>query len=85
MSDKKEKLIGRITHYYSKIGVAIVELLNSVSTGDALHFKGATTDFEEQISSMQVDHKDVLSAKKGDEVGVKVSEKVRVGDEVYVK
>ncbi len=85
MSDKKEKLIGRVTHYYSKIGVAIVELLGSVSTGGALHFKGATTDFEEQISSMQVDHKDVSSAKKGDEVGVKVSEKVREGDEVYVR
>ena len=66
MPDEKEKLIGRITHYYSKISVAIVELLDSVSTGDALHFKGMTTDFEEQVSSMQVDHKDVSSAKKGD-------------------
>ncbi len=85
MSEKKEKLIGKVTHYYSKIGVAIVELSDSISVGDVLHFKAGTTDFEEKLSSIEVDHENVSSAKKGDVVGVKVSEKVREGGEVYKK
>ncbi|MDP6388072.1 MAG: translation elongation factor-like protein [Candidatus Pacebacteria bacterium] len=85
MAGEKEKLIGKVTHYYSKIGVAIIELSNSISIGDILHFKSATTDFEEKIFSIQVEHKDVSSAKKGEVIGVKVSEKVRGGEEVYKK
>ncbi|MEK9179872.1 MAG: translation elongation factor-like protein [Patescibacteria group bacterium] len=77
------KPIGEVTHYYSHIGVAIVKFKKKVDAGTRVHFKGATTDFEEAIKSMQFDHKEIPSAKKGQEVGIKVSEKVREGDEVY--
>jgi len=51
--------------------------------GASLHFRGATTDFQQIINSMQYNHKDIDAAKKGQEVGIKVDEKVREGDEVY--
>ena len=54
-----------------------------MSAGDTLHFLGHTTDFESTVHSMQIEHKSVTEAKKGDSVGVKVSEKVREGDKVY--
>ncbi|HJO89718.1 MAG: translation elongation factor-like protein [Candidatus Pacebacteria bacterium] len=85
MSDTKEKLIGKVTHYYSKIGVAIIELSDSISVGDVLHFKDGTTDFEEKLSSIEVEHENVSSAKKGAVVGVKVSQKVRGSEQVYKK
>jgi len=85
MADEKEKQIGRITHYYSKIGVGIIELSGKISVGDNLHFKGNSTDFEEEVKTLQVDHEEVDSAKKGDQVGIKVPEKVRDGDKVYKK
>ena len=81
-SKKGPKVIGTVTHYYSNIGVAIVKLVKGVKVGEEVHFKGATTDFVVSVVSMQYDHKDVSSAKKGQEVGIKVSDKVREGDEV---
>jgi len=77
------KPIGEVTHYYSHIGVAIVKFGKKVDVGARVHFKGATTDFEEAIRSMQFDHKEIQSAKKGQEVGIKVSGKVREGDKVF--
>jgi len=85
MTNGEEKLIGTVTHYYGKIGVAVVKLADAVAVGDALHFKGASTDCEETLSSMQLDHKAISSAKKGDEIAMKVSEKMREGDVVYKK
>jgi putative protease len=80
---KEQKPIGVITHYYGGLGVAIVKFNKNVKTGERLHFKGHTTDFEETLKSMQYDHKEVQEAKKGQEIGIKVKEKVRDGDEVY--
>ncbi|MEK7193880.1 MAG: hypothetical protein AAB651_00805 [Patescibacteria group bacterium] len=77
------KPIGEVSHYYGHLGVAIVKFKETVKIGEALHFKGAHTDFTQTIESMQYDHKDIDSAKKGLEVGIKVNEKVREGDEVY--
>lgn len=77
------KPIGEVTHYYSNLGVAIVKFAKPVEVGTKVRFKGATTDFEEKISSMQYDHKAVDKAKKGQEIGIKVQEKVRQGDKVY--
>lgn len=77
------KPIGAVTHYYSNLGVAIVKFNKKVDVGARIRFKGATTDFEEVIQSMQYDHKPIESAKKGQEVGIKVSQKVREGDEVF--
>ncbi|MBI3088676.1 MAG: hypothetical protein HYY99_00205 [Candidatus Colwellbacteria bacterium] len=78
----EEKQIGEVTHYYSHLGVAIVKFDRAVKVGETVRFKGHTTDFTETINSIQFDHNDVPEAKKGQEVGIKVSEKVRDGDQV---
>lgn len=80
-----EKPIGKVTHYYDKIGVAIIKFTKDIKKGATIHFKGATTDFVHTINSLQYDHADIDKAKKGQEVGIKVSEKVREGDEVFEK
>lgn len=80
---KKEKPIGKVTHYYGNIEVAIVKFNKAVKKGMRIRFCGATTDFDQSLESMQFNHKDVAAAKKGQEVGVKVQEKVREGDEIY--
>lgn len=82
-NSSKPKPIGEVTHYYSHLGVAIVKFKESFAVGTKVKFKGATTDFEETIGSMQYDHKPIDEAKKGQEVGIKVGNKVREGDEVY--
>jgi translation elongation factor EF-1alpha len=81
--EKKEELIGKITHYFSKIEVGIVELSKELKTGDTIHIKGSSTDFEQKVDSIQIEHEQVDKAKKGDVVGLKVKEKVREGDEVF--
>ncbi len=84
MVKKEPKPIGKVTHYYGGLEVAIVKFNTKVKTGDKVHFKGATTDFEEKIKSMQFDHKEIKEAKKNQEIGIKVGDKVREGDEVYL-
>ena len=80
----EEKLIGVVSNYFSKISVAAIEITDgTVSVGDTLHFLGHTTDCESRISSMQIEHKSITEAKKGDSVGIKVPEKVRENDKVY--
>lgn len=83
MAEKKVKPIGTVTHYYGNLGVAIIKFKRVFRAGEKVHFKGATTDFEEKVKSMQYDHKPIETAKKGQEVGIKVGDKVREGDEVY--
>jgi len=80
---KKEKPIGEITHFYKNIGVAVVKFSKATKVGDTIHFKGATTDFTQEIKGMQFDHKDVDKAGKGKEVGIKVDERVRAGDKIF--
>lgn len=80
---KGPKPIGLVTHFYGHISVAIVKFSQSVAKGAMLHFKGATTDFVQVVDSMQYDHQPIDVAKKGQEVGMQVKEKVRDGDEVY--
>ncbi|MFC1649201.1 translation elongation factor-like protein [Patescibacteria group bacterium] len=74
--------IGIITHYYDKLGVGIVKLSRALKKGDPIKVTGSTTDFEQVVDEMQYDHKELESAKKGQEVGIKMDEKVREGDEV---
>lgn len=81
----EEKLVGKITHYYGHIGVGIVELSDSLKIGDEIHIKGKSTDFEQVVDSMQIEHKNVSEAKEGEVIGLKVKERVREGDEVYKK
>ena len=79
-----EEEIGHISHYFGHISVAAVEVTEgSVSVGEMLHFKGHTTDFEMQVESMEIEHEAVSEAKAGDSIGIKVPEKVRVGDKVF--
>lgn len=80
----KEEKIGFVSNYFSKISVAAIEITDgTLSVGDSIHFLGYTTEFESTVHSMQIEHKQVTKAKKGDSVGVKVPEKVREGDKVY--
>ena len=79
----EEKEIGKITHFFSKISVAVIELSDSIKVGDKMHVKGATSDFEQAVDSMQINHQDVPEAKAGDSIGLKVKEPVREGDMVY--
>ncbi|MDJ0985831.1 MAG: hypothetical protein QNJ26_09825 [Desulfobacterales bacterium] len=79
-----EEKVGVVSNYFSKISVAAVEITDgTVSVGDTLHFLGHTTDCESKVSSMQIEHKAVTKVKKGDSVGIKVSEKVRENDKVF--
>ena len=79
-----EKLIGTITHYFGKISVAVLKVTDDeVKVGDSVHIKGKHTDFNQVIGSMQVEHESIETAKKGDEVGLKVENPVHEHDEVY--
>jgi len=81
----KEKPIGIITHYFGGIGVGIFKFKKAVKVGESISVRGATTDFEMKIGSMQYDHKEITSAKKGQEIGIKLpaKKKVREGDEIF--
>lgn len=78
-----EKLIGRVSHWFGKIGVIGIELTDTLAVGDHIHVLGHTTDFELEVTSMQVMHQDVAEAKPGDEVGIKAQFRARPGDRVY--
>lgn len=82
-SVKAPKPIGVVTHFYGGIGVAIIKFNKVVKRGLTVEFRGASTNFSQPIESMQYDHQEIAVAKKGQEVGIKVSDKVREGDEVY--
>ena len=80
-----EKRVGIITHYFGKIGVAVMKIESgSVKIGDTIHIKGKHTDFTQTVDSMQVEHESVDTAKTGDEVGLKVTDQVHEKDEVYL-
>jgi hypothetical protein len=79
----EEQPIGKITHFFSKISVAVVALTDSVKVGDTLHVKGAHADFEQKLDSMQIDHKSVSDAKPGQSIGLKTLEPVHEGDMVF--
>lgn len=79
-----EEQIGRISHYFGHIKVAAIELTDgSLAVGDTIHIKGHTTDLTEPIKSIQIEHEQVPTAKKGDSIGLKVSDHVREHDVVY--
>ena len=78
------KLIGKISHYFSDIEVGIIKLSAPLSNGDEIRIIGGqTTDFNQKVTSMQLNHKELKKAKKGDAIGLKTSEKVREGYQVY--
>lgn len=79
----EEKLVGKIIHFYSNIGVGILELSDNLKVGDRIHVKGSNVDFEQTVDSMQVEHQSVESAKPGESIGLKMAEKVKEGSEVF--
>ncbi|HAO81170.1 MAG: hypothetical protein UV57_C0024G0004 [Parcubacteria group bacterium GW2011_GWD2_43_10] len=80
----EEKLIGKVTHIYGKIGVAIIKLSAPLSVGQSVRFRGAHDDFNQTISDMQYDHQAISQGAAGQEVGVKVEAKVHEGDQVFL-
>jgi hypothetical protein len=75
--------VGEVIHYYDHIQVAVLRLARGIRQGQRVHFHGAHTDFEQELDSLQVEHQAVAQAAGGTEVAVKVTQKVRRGDEVF--
>lgn len=82
MSKSLEK-IGEISHYFTRINVAIVEITSPIKLGDRIAVKGMTTNFEQTAESMQIEGKNIEKAEAGDSIGLKVQDRVRKGDIVY--
>ena len=79
-----EEQVGVIVKFFAKPSVAAIEITNgSIKTGDLLRYQGHTTDFTEEVTSMEIDNQKVEEAKVGDLVGIKVKERVRENDKVY--
>lgn len=76
--------VGKVTHYYDKIGVAIIELSSDLGVGDKIKFtRGGEDMFEQDITSMQVEHEQIEKGKKGDVIGLKTEKGLKEGAEVY--
>jgi len=81
--EEQPQEIGKVTHFFAKISVAVVELKAPLSVGDKIRIAGPTTDFELTVESMQIEHENVKTAKAGQSVGLKVTGHVRENDTVY--
>jgi len=79
MSDLR---IGKVIHYFDRISVAVLELTEMIRVGDTIHFHGHSTDFKQAVDSLQLDHQNVTEAKPGQDVALKVSQKVHLHDAV---
>ena len=78
------KTIGKVVHWFGKVSVAVVELESDLKIGDTVRIEGAHTDFHQEIDSMQVEHEVVEQGAAGDEVAIKVKERVREGDTLHL-
>jgi putative protease len=85
LSEEEVVEVGRITHFFTKISVAVVELKAPLAVGDRIVIKGPLTDFEQVVDSMQIEHKNVTRAEAGQSIGLKVAQRVREKDVVYKK
>lgn len=83
MAAKKQKPLGKIIHFFDKIKVAVVSLDGVLKVGDKIKIGKGEDFFEQEVKSMQIEHKDIKAAKKGQEVGMKVKEEVRKGALVF--
>lgn len=79
----EEKQIGKITHYFGKIGVAVLELSDELKVGDTIHVVGGDRDFTQTVGSMQIEHQNVEKASSGEAIGLKIDQPVKEGDVVY--
>jgi len=78
-----ENRIGKVTHYFDRIGVAVLELTDKLRVGDMVHFLGHSADFKQQVDSLQIEHQSMSEAKPGQGVALKVSQKVHPNDAVF--
>lgn len=78
-----ETLLGKVTHYYDKAMVVIIDLQKPIAIGDTIKIKKGDNEFEQKIESMQIDHKQVEKGKKGDELAIKVDQPTKEGAEIY--
>ncbi len=85
MSEENVVEVGHITHFFPKISVAVVELTAPLTKGDRILVKGPSTDFEQTVDSMQIEHKDIERAEAGQSVGLKTAQLVKEKDVVYKK
>lgn len=83
MEEVERKEVGKISHYYEKISVAVVDLTNTLKTGDEIIIEGPSTSVRQTVDSMQIEHENIPTAKKGQSIGLKVSGKVKEKDVVY--
>jgi translation initiation factor IF-2 len=79
----KEKVVGTVSDFFAHPVVAGIKMSGALKVGEKIHIKGHTTDIEIVVTSMQIDNENVTKAKKGQDVGIKVPERVRPGDTVY--
>lgn len=80
----EEMQVGKVTHYFTKIGVAVIEITDGgIKVGDEIHIKGHTTDFKQKVTSMQIEQDKIEVAEPGQSIGMKVNEPVRQHDAVY--
>ena len=79
-----EKQVGTVTHWFDKIGVAVVKLTGKLAKGADIKIKRGEDEFEDTVSSMQIDHKDVASAKKGDDAAIKLSRPAKEGAGIFL-
>ena len=79
-----EQLVGKVTHYFSGLGVAGIQLSEPLGKGERIHIFGHTTDMEQKVESMEIAHEKIVIARPGDNIALRVNEKVRENDEVYV-
>ncbi len=75
--------VGKVSHYFSRVSVAGIELSGGLAVGDQIHVKGHTTDFSQAVDSMQIENEVVTEAGAGQSIGIKVTERCREGDTVY--
>lgn len=77
------EVVGEITHFFPHVNAGVIKLKKPLAIGNQIYIKGHTSDFKEKVESMQIDHASVSSAKPGDEIGILVKKRVRIGDTVY--
>jgi len=77
--------VGRVIHFFTRISVAVVELSAALAVGDTILIKGPSTDFEQVVGSMQIEHENIERAEAGQSIGLKVEQRVREEDIVYKK
>jgi len=83
MPEEEKKLVGKVIHYFNKIGVAVIDLTGTLEVGDEVSIEGRVTNLRQTVDSMEIEHKKIDKAKKGNSIGMKVMDRVREGDKVF--